>query len=211
MILYSYHRNSAGERVRIALGLKGVAYDYVSVPTLPEAEWRRINPQGLMPALEIALGRVVAQSNALLEWLEETYPAPPLLPADSVLRAEARAFSQVIACDVHPLHNNRVRVWLRKQMAQPEVAITEWCRHWLAEGLAALETALARRATPHPRFCFGDAPGWADLHLVPQLRTARRLGCGTDAYPRLCSVEANCIELDAFRRARPETQPDYPG
>lgn len=207
MKLYTYHRNSAGERVRIALNLKAVAYDYVSAPALGHAAYLAVNPQGLMPALEID-GRIIAQSTAILEFLEERYPAPRLLPADPVLRAQVRAFSRHIACEIHPLNNHRVRVYLQERLGAEEPQVLAWYRHWIAIGFEALEAALARREEPWP-FCFGDAPGWADLHLIPQLRNARRFDCDLTGYPRLTEIESRCNELDAFHRARPEQQPDF--
>jgi len=170
--------------------------------------YRRLNPQGLMPALETG-GRIVAQSTAILEWLEETRPEPPLLPGDPLERAEARAFAQLVTSDLHPLNNNRVRRFLADRMGADAAAIRAWYDHWMATGLAALEEALARR--PPSRFCFGERPGWADLHLVPQLRNARRFACDLDPYPRLRAVEAACLPLEAFRRAAPEAQPDFMG
>jgi len=208
MRLYTQSRNSAGERVRIALHLKGIPYEYVAVPSLPRGEYRRRNPQGLMPALEVE-GRIVAQSTAILEYLEETHPAPPLLPADPIGRAEARAFAQLIASDLHPLNNYRVRKYLSTRLGAEERQILAWYKHWAGTALIALEQTLARRA-PSP-FCFGEAPGWADLHLVPQLANARRFGCDLSAYPRLLAVEANCVGIEAFRRARPDAQPDFTG
>jgi len=209
MKLYTYHRNSAGERVRIALNIKALAYEYVSIPGLGWDRYRSINPQGLLPAIEVD-GHIFAQSTAILEFLEERYPDPPLLPADDFLRAEARSFGQLIACDLHPLNNNRVRVFLGTEMRLSEAQILVWYRHRVAAGLAALEATLDRRAKPWP-FCFGDEPGWADLHLVPQMRNARRFECDLGPYPRLREVEARCVELDVFKRARPDQQPDYPG
>jgi len=209
MKLYTNQRNSAGERVRIALNLKGLAYDYVSVPAMAPGEYRRLNPQGLMPALEVD-GRVIAQSAAILDFLDEGWPDPPLLPADPLLRAEARAFSQHIAAEMHALTVNRVRRFLAEDLLVGEAGVERWLRHWMAEGLAALEAALARRRTDWP-FCFSEAPGWADLHLVPQLRNARRFGCDLAPYARLLAVEARCAGLDPFVRARPEHQPDYAG
>jgi maleylpyruvate isomerase len=208
MRLYTQSRNSAGERVRIALHLKGISYEYVAVPSLPRGDYRRLNPQGLMPALEVR-GRMLAQSAAILEFLEETHPAPPLLPADPVERAEARAFAQLIASDLHPLNNNRVRKYLGTRLRAEEHQILAWYEHWVRIALTALEETLAQR--PPSPFCFGAAPGWADLHLVPQLATARRFGCDLAAYPRLLAVEARCLGIEAFRRARPESQPDFAG
>lgn len=209
MKLYTYQRNSAGERVRIALGLKGLAYDYVSVPGLPPGAYEKINPQGLMPALEVE-GRVIAQSAAILAFLEEGWPEPPLLPADPVTRAHARAFAAHIAAEMHALTVNRVRKFLAGELGVGETGAARWTVHWLDLGFAALEAALAARPEPWP-FCFSDTPGWADLHLVPQLRNGRRLGCELTAYPLLLGVEARCVDLPAFRLARPEHQPDYAG
>jgi maleylpyruvate isomerase len=207
MRLYTAAQNSAGERVRIALNLKGLAYEYVAIPLLPPGEYKRLNPQGLMPAMEID-GRVVGQSTAILEYLEETHPEPPLLPKDPVRRAAARAFGQAIAADLHPINNNRVRKFLGARMGVSEAAIRSWYHHWVALAFAALEETLRRRA-PATRFCFGDAPGWAECHLVPQMANARRFEVDLSAYPLLVAVDAACTGLDAFKRARPEAQVDY--
>ncbi len=207
LALYTHHRNSAGERVRIALNLKGIEYEYVSAVAMGEA-YRAVNPQGLMPALAVE-GRIIAQSSAILEYLEETHPRPSLLPADPVVRAQARAFAAHVAAEMHAITVNRVRRYLTDAIDVDETAVANWTRHWQTLGLAALEQALADRAVDWP-FAFGDAPGWADLHLVPQLAAARRLGCDVAPYTRLLVVEARCVELPAFVRARPEHQPDYP-
>ncbi len=209
MRLYTRWQNSAGERVRIALNLKGIDYEYVAVGALPPGEYRRINPQGLMPTLEVE-GRFIAQSGAILEYLEERWPDPPLLPADPVLRAQARAFGAHIAAEMHAITVIRVRKFLAEGMGLADDKVAEWVGHWTEEGFAALEATLARRETSWP-FCFGETPGWADLHLVPQLAASRRLGADLSRYARLLAVEANCVGLDAFKRARPEAQPDYPG
>ncbi len=209
MRLYTRWQNSAGERVRIALNLKGIAYEYVPVGSLPPGEYRRINPQGLMPTLEVG-GRFVAQSAAILAFLEETWPDPSLLPADPVLRAQARSFGAHIAAEMHAIMVNRVRKYLSEGMGLGDDKVAAWVRHWTAEGFTALEKTLASRPEAWP-FCFGTAPGWADLHLVPQLANARRSGCDVSAYPLLLAVEANCVGLDAFQRARPDAQPDFPG
>lgn len=208
MQLYSRWQNSAGERVRIALNLKGLAYEYVAVGSLPAGEYQELNPQGLMPALRVG-GHVIAQSTAILEYLEETHPSPPLLPADPFLRARARAFAQLIASDLHPLNNNRVRKYLSARIGAGEAEVRAWYRHWIGLAFTALEAALAARPRDWP-FCFGDAPGWADLHLVPQMANARRFDCDLGPYPRLRAVDARCRPLDAFQRARPEAQPDHP-
>lgn len=208
MQLYSRWQNSAGERVRIALNLKGLAYDYIPVSSLGREEYQTLNPQGLMPALGVQ-GRIIAQSTAILEYLEETCPQPPLLPTDPLLRAEARAFAQLIASDLHPINNNRVRRYLAERLGVGDVGLHEWYRHWVALALTALEATLAARSCDWP-FCFGDRPGWADLHLVPQLANARRFACDLEPYPRLRAVDLRCQAIEAFRRARPDAQPDYP-
>lgn len=206
--LISRWQNSAGERVRIALNLKGIGYEYVPLRSLPPGEYRRINPQGLLPTLEVD-GRFIAQSAAILEFLEETYPSPPLLSADPVLRAEARAFGAHIAAEMHAITVSRVRHFLEADLAVDKAGIGRWVSHWLGAGFAALEAVLQTRACDWP-FCFGDTPGWADLHLIPQLAAARRLDCDLSPYSRLLAVEANCVGLEAFIRARPEAQPDFP-
>lgn len=207
MKLYTLHRNSAGERVRIALNLKGIDYEYVSYGALGREAYRRINPQGLLPTLEVD-GQLITQSPAILQYLEETHPEPPLLPADPILRAQARAFGQVVASEMHALTVLRIRRFLGRELGVDEQGLRRWVGHWLAEGLATLEALLERRAAAWP-FCYGDTPGWADLHLVPQIRNARRFGRDLTPYPLLTGVEARCVPLDAFRRARPEAQPDY--
>lgn len=208
--LYTYHRNSAGERVRIALALKGVPYEYVSAPAMGMAIYRRqVNPQGLLPALEVE-NAIIAQSMAILEYLEEAYPDPPLLPADPVLRGKVRAFAQLVASDIHPLNNLRVRHWLEERVGATEAQILDWYRHWVATGLESLEAA-AQAEAARGQFLFGSQPGMADLCLVPQLQNARRFGCDLVPYPRLVEVDARCRELAVFRAAMPEAQPDYPG
>jgi maleylacetoacetate isomerase len=208
MRLYSMHRNSAGWRVRIALELKSVPYEYVSTKSLGEGEYGRINPQGLMPALEIE-GRLVAQSAAILELLEELHPTPALLPVEPLDRAEVRAFAQLIACDLHPLNNNRVRKYLADPLGRSADQISAWYKHWAAVALRSLEETLQRR--PRSTFCFGEAPSFADLHLVPQLYNCRRFDCDLAPYPLLVQADAACRDIDAFRRAAPERMPDFPG
>ncbi len=207
MQLYSRWQNSAGERVRIALNLKGLAYEYVAVGSLRPGEYRAINPQGLLPVLRV--GRhVIAQSTAILEYLEDTHPWP-LLPADPILRAQARAFAQLITSDLHPINNSRVREYLKVRLGASETGVQAWYEHWISVALTALEATLAARSVDWP-FCFGDAPGWADLHLAPQMANARRFGCDLSPYPLLGSVASRCRSRDEFRRARPEAQSDYP-
>ncbi|MDO8359506.1 MAG: maleylacetoacetate isomerase [Devosia sp.] len=207
--LYSASRNSAGWRVRIALALKGIDYEYVSTRSLAAGEYRRINPQGLMPSLEIE-GRLIAQSAAILELIEELYPNPPLLPEDALDRATARSFAQLITADLHPLNNNRVRKYLANVMGQNEVAVAAWYRHWSITALAALEEMLHRRERATP-FCFGDTAGWADLHLVPQLYNCRRSEVDLAPYPLLLAADAACQISTSFAEAAPERMPDFTG
>ena len=207
--LYSASRNSAGWRVRIALALKGVDYEYVPISSLARGEYLGINPQGLMPALEID-GKHIAQSAAILELLEELYPIPALLPIDPLARATARSFAQLITADLHPLNNNRVRKYLAAGMGQDETAVRAWYRHWSHAALAALEEMLRRRAEA-TAFCFGVSPGYADLHLVPQLYNCRRFEVDLTPYPLLVAVDTACRGVEAFRAAAPERLPDYSG
>lgn len=208
MQLFSRWQNSAGERVRIALNLKGIDYEYVPVGSLPRGEYKRLNPQGLMPAMRIG-DRVIAQSAAILEYLEETRPDSPLLPSDAVQRAEARSFAQLITSDLHPINNNRIRKYLADELDASEAAVLGWYRHWMEWGLSALETTLKNRREETP-FCYGTTPGWAELHLIPQLANARRFDFDVGPFTRLLEIEARCVSLPAFQKARPEAQPDYP-
>lgn len=210
MQLYTYFRSSAAYRLRIALNLKGLDYDQVAV-SLPgmahrEPGYASVNPQRLVPAL-VDGGRVVLQSLAAIEYLEETHPDPPLLPAEPGARAEARALAQIVACDVHPLNNLRVLKYLEERLGQDEAARQAWYGHWIAEGFEALERLLRARAAPG-RFCCGDAPGLADVCLVPQVFNARRFSCPTGAYPTVMRVVEACEALDPFARAHPSRQPD---
>jgi maleylacetoacetate isomerase len=209
MIVYGYFRSSAAYRVRIALGLKGLEHDFREVQLRrgdqAGAAFRAVNPQGLVPALEVG-GQVLTQSLAIVEWLEETYPEPPLLPADTALRARVRAFAQVIACDVHPLQNLRVLRYLKRRYGEEQEGLDDWCRHWVGEGLGACEALLARE--PAADFAFGPAPGLAEVCLVPQMFSADRFGLDLAPYPRLRRIRAACEALPAFAAAHPSVQPD---
>lgn len=209
MKLFSRWRNSAGERVRIALNIKGIEYQYVAAATLPPGEYRRMNPQGLLPTLEVD-GVFIPQSAAILAYLEETFPSPPLLSPNPALRAAERAFGAYIAAEMHAVTVNRVHDFVAHDLGLGEAGMQRWLSHWLTTGFAALEAALANRERQWP-FCFGDAPGWADIHLIPQMGNGRRFKIDLVPYRRLLAVEANCVGLDAFRRARPEAQSDAPG
>jgi maleylpyruvate isomerase len=212
MRYFGFFRSSASWRCRIAFGLKGLSPDFVPVHLRRgggeqnEAAYREINPQGLVPALEVG-GHVLTQSLAIIEWLEENYPEPALLPKDLYERAEVRAFALAIAADIHPLNNLRVLNYLKEPLGHAQEAIDAWFRHWCDEGLAALE-AQAQRNAGKGRFAFGGAPGLADVFLVPQLAAARRFGTDLTKYPRLLAIEAACNGLEAFEAARPDRQPD---
>jgi maleylpyruvate isomerase len=212
MKLYSYFRSSASYRVRIALNLKGLEYDFQPVHLVRDGghqhrpEFRAVNPQALVPVL-VDGPETLTQSLAILEYLEETHPEPPLLPRAPAERARVRALALVIACEVHPLNNLRVLNYLTSRHGLKEGAKTEWYRHWVEQGLGALETSVAESPLTG-RFCHGDTPGIADCCLVPQLFNARRFGCDLSVYPALLAIERHCQELAAFRDAAPEQQPD---
>jgi maleylpyruvate isomerase len=208
MKLHGYFRSSASYRVRIALNLKGLSAQHLP-HHLRKGEQRdpaylAINPQGLVPTLENDTGAVLTQSLAIIEWLDEIHPEPPLLPTDSLQRAKVRAFALVLACDTHPVQNLKVLARLR-ELGQADAAVTEWAAWANREGLAACETLIAREPGP---FCFGAKPTLADLCLVPQLANARRFGVDVAAYPRLLKAEAAAKDLAAFADAAPERQPD---
>ncbi len=205
--LHTRFQNSAGERVRIVLNLKGIAYDYVVAPPLDSPDYRRINPQGLMPALEID-GQFVAQSMAIIELLEELFPTPAMLPAEPFERARARAFAHHIAADLHPLNSRRIRVFLATEMDLADEEVTRWYHHWVRLAFTALEAELSRRPVAHA-FCFSDTPGIADAALAPQMANARRFGCDLSDYPLLVAIDDRCRDLAAFRDAAPASQPDY--
>ena len=204
IVLFDYYRSSASYRVRIALALKGLDYDRVEVNLLEgaqrEQEYRSMNPQGLVPMLESG-GRRIAQSLAIIDWLEAQHPDPRLLPADPGDRAHVLALALTVACDVHPLNNTRVLRYLGGELGLAEEARNAWYRHWVAEGLAALEAMAAGAAG---RFLFGDAPTLADICLVPQMFNARRFGVPLDAFPLLVRVDAEAGRLPAFAAAHPD-------
>ncbi|RMF08549.1 MAG: maleylacetoacetate isomerase [Alphaproteobacteria bacterium] len=206
-VLYDYWRSSAAYRVRIALNLKGVSYEQESVNLVSgaqsEAGYRdRINPQGLVPALVIG-GVALTQSLAIIDYLEETIPEPPLLPEQPAERARVRAMAQVIACDIHPLNNLRVLKYLKGPLGQGQEAVDAWYRHWIQEGFTALE-----RQTGAGPYLSGDRPGLADICLVPQMYNARRFNVDLDPFSRLVSIDEACRALSAFDKAAPENQPD---
>jgi maleylpyruvate isomerase len=207
--LYTYFRSSAAYRVRIALNLKGVATEMISIHLQKEGglnrkpEYRAINPHMRVPALRLDTGDVLIQSLAIMEYLDEIRPQPPFLPADPMERAKVRAFAQVIACDIHPLNNTGPLRYLKHQMGQPQDKIDAWYHHWILDGFDALETMIR----PGP-FSFGDAVTLADICLVPQVANARRFKVPLERFPKIVAVDAACLKLPAFERAKPENQPD---
>ena len=208
MKLHGYFRSSASYRVRIALNLKGLSADHLP-HHLRRGEQRdpaylAINPQGLVPTLQDDTGAIITQSLAIIEWLDETYPEPPLLPKEPLRRAKVRAFAMALACDTHPVQNLKVLVRLR-ELGLPEEQVTGWAAWANREGLAACERLIAGEPGP---FCFGAAPTMADLCLVPQLGNARRFGVDVEAFPRLRKAEAATKNIKAFSDAAPERQPD---
>lgn len=212
MKLHNFFRSSASYRVRIALALKGLPYEYRAVHLSRSGgeqrapEFRELNPHSLVPVLEDGT-LSLTQSLAIIEYLEEVYPEPPLLPRSSSERARVRALALSIACEIHPLNNLRVLNYLSQELGTSAEAKAQWYRHWVALGLEALEAEIARSPFAGG-FCHGDAPGLADCCLVPQLFNARRFECELTSYPRLLAIEENCLALDAFRAAAPEHQPD---
>lgn len=213
--LYTYFRSSAAFRVRIALGLKGLPYSSVPVHLLKDggqhrsAAYQALNPQQLVPALQVGEdGPVLAQSLAILEYLEEAYPdSPALLPAQPLARARVRGLAQAIACDMHPLNNLRVLQYLTRDLGVSEAQKNTWYQHWMAQGLQALETALARSPDTGD-FCHGNTPTLADCCLVPHVFNARRFQCPLDDYPTVTRIVATCEALPAFAQAAPARQPD---
>ncbi len=211
MKLHSFFRSSAAYRVRIALAVKGLAYETVAHHLRKEEqlkpEYRALNPQALVPTLEDG-GHVLTQSLAIIEYLEEAYPQTPrLLPPAPAGRAVVRAMSLAIACDIHPLNNLRVLNYLKSAMGQSQKKTDEWYRHWIGEGFAALEK-LARKHSRGGRYCFGDAATMADACLVPQMYNARRFQTDLAPYPTLVAMCDSLERLPAFAAARPEAQPD---
>lgn len=213
-ILYGYFRSSAAYRVRIALKLKGIAYEQRAVHLLRDGgeqlkdDFKQLNPQGLVPVWDDGKVRL-AQSLAIIEYVDETSDGLRLLPADPVLRAKVRQFALAIACDVHPIANLRVLKYLSQELHVSDDAKNQWIRHWIASGLQALEAGLASASGERAgKFCFGDHPTMAECCLVPQLFNARRFDVSLEDYPILASIDAACQSIDAFQQAHPQVQPD---
>ena len=216
MKLYSYFRSSASYRVRIALNLKGLSYEVVPVHLLRNGgeqfapEYRKLNPDALVPALlddSIESAPVLTQSLAIIEYLEEVHPAPPLLPQNAADRAYVRGIALSIACDIHPINNLRVLRYLVRELKVSEPDKDAWYRHWCEQGLASIEATLAKDARAGA-FCYGDAPTMADCCLAPQIANAQRLNCDLSAMPVIMRINQNCLALDAFVNAAPAMQLD---
>lgn len=209
MKLYGYWRSTASYRVRIALALKGLSPKHVPVHLVRDggeqhsATYRAINPQGRVPSLVLQDGTVLTQSSAIIEYLDETYPHPPLLPSAATLRARARALAGIIGSDIHPLHNAGVLNYLRQDLRQTDDAVAAWISRWIREGLAAVEALL-----PGERFCLGPEPGLADVYLIPQVFSARRFAVQLAAYPKILAVLAEAGKHKAFQSAHPSLQID---
>lgn len=206
--LYDYWRSSAAYRVRIALNLKGVAYDAVPVSLVDGAQrdpaYIAKNPQGFVPMLEAGDVRLT-QSMAIIDWLDATYPDPPFMPADPAARAAERAKAMVIAADIHPINNLRVLTYLKAELGHHQEDIDRWARHWITQGFTALEAM----ADPDALYLSGAAPGLADIFLIPQMANARRVATPLDAFPKLVAIDARATALDAFAKARPDAvRPD---
>jgi maleylpyruvate isomerase len=210
MRLYDYWRSSAAYRVRLALNFKGLSYEQIAIDLRKGAQrepaFLALNPQGLVPVLEDD-GAILTQSLPILNYLEERYPEPALLPRDSLGRARSRAIAVAIACEIHPLNNLRVLQYLERELGLDEGRRMAWYRHWIAEGFGPLERMIARSAG---EFCVGDFPSLADLCLVPQVYNARRHQCDLEPYPIIRRIDERCREIEAFERAAPERQPDAP-
>jgi maleylpyruvate isomerase len=207
--LYSYFRSSAAYRVRIALNLKGLPYEMTSIHLTKDGgqqrkpEFSAINPHMRVPALALSSGEILTQSLAIIEYLDEIYPDPPLLPADALDRAKVRAIAQMVACDIHPLNNLVTLQYLKRVLKHEQTDIDAWYHHWVIEGFTAIEAMIA----PAPYAC-GHHASLADICLVPQVFNARRLKVPLDKFPKIVAVDAACLKLPAFDKARPENQPD---
>jgi maleylacetoacetate isomerase len=207
--LYTYFRSSAAFRVRIALNLKGLAYDPVVIHLAKgehrKPEYAKAYPQALLPTL-VDDGAALSQSLAIIEYLDEKHPRPPLLPKDAIGRARVRSLSLLVACEIHPLNNLRTLQYLKRELGQNEAQINTWYRHWVADGLLKLEADLSKAETQ--QFCHGDSPTMADCCLVPQIFNAKRYNSDLAPYPTVMRIFDACMKLEAFDRAQPSKQPD---
>ncbi len=210
MKLYNYFRSSASFRVRIALGLKGLPYEYISVHIAKgehkKPEYASMAADTLVPLLDMGADKL-SQSLAIIEYLDETHPTPALLPADALGRAKVRALAQSIACEIHPLNNLRVLKYLVKELKLDEEAKNAWYRHWVRDGLLSFEKQLAQ--LPASKFCYGDTPTLADCCLVPQIFNGKRFDCDFSGLPRTMAAFDACMQLPAFDKAQPKNCPDF--
>lgn len=210
LVLYNYWRSGPSYRVRMALALKGISYTYVGVNLLADEQLspahRARHPLHLVPSLQLPDGRMLTQSPAILEWLEETYPDPPLLPGDAWARAQIRAMAALIGCDIHPLQNLRVLKYLETECHLDPVQRLAWGKRWIVDGFAALETLIGQNRPG--RFAWGDAPSLVDLYLLPQMLSARRFQVDVRTYPVLCTIEETALAHPAIASAHPDRQPD---
>jgi maleylpyruvate isomerase len=210
MQLHNFFRSGTSHRLRIALNLKGLGYDYVAVDLRKNehlgAAFKALNPQGLVPAL-VDGDQVLTQSVAIIEWLEERYPTPALLPTDINDRAYVRALAAIVGCDIHPVNNKRILDTLRASFGADDAAINQWCGTWIGDGFDAYEAMLSAE-TRRAGFSFGSTPTLADAYLIPQIESARRFKVDMGRWPLIMEVDANCGVLDAFQRAIPMAQPD---
>jgi maleylpyruvate isomerase len=210
MKLYNYFRSGTSHRLRIALNLKGLDYEYVAVNLLQEEHFldrfKKINPQGFVPVLDTD-GAILTQSPAIIEWLEEKYPHPPLLPENHSERRYVRALAAIVGSDIHPLNNRRILQNLRNKFNASEDAVNEWCEQWITEGFDTIESIVGKDKNRR-RFCFGSAPTIADIYLIPQIESARRFKVDLKKWPAILDIEEHCLALDSFRLASPSLQLD---
>lgn len=210
MKLYGFFRSGTSHRLRIALNLKGLTYEQVAVDLRKEEHlgdaYKAVNPQQLVPALDVD-GNVLIQSPAIIEWLEERYPEPPLLPSNPNERAAVRALAAIVGCDIHPVNNRRILETLRHRFGADDAAVNEWCANWIRVGFDAFESLVLSHARPGS-FAFGERPTLPDIYIVPQIESARRFGVDLSRWPRLLEIDAACAKLEAFRRASPSAQSD---
>jgi len=208
--LHNFFRSGSSHRLRIALNLKGLDYQYVAVSLGKQehlsADYKALNPQGLVPTL-VDGDTVLTQSPAIIEWLEERHPTPPLLPSSPEDRARVRALAALVGCDIHPINNRRVLEYLRNVLGCDEAAVNAWCATWINAGFEALEALLAAD-TRRGDFCFGGTPTLADVYLVPQVESARRFKVDLTPCPAIVAIDQACARLDAFQKAAPAVQPD---
>lgn len=210
---YNYFRSGTSHRLRIALNLKGVQAEYIPVDLAAEAhlqgDFEQVNPQALVPALVLDSGEVLTQSPAIIEWLEERWPTPALLPEAPEARAQVRALAALIGCDIHPVNNRRILQYLRHTFGADAAAIDAWCGHWITAGFDAYEALLAAQPQ-RGRLSWGDTPTLADVYLVPQVESARRFKVDMARWPLISAIDAACAALPAFAQASPWVQPDAP-